>query len=150
MQTVAITLHEARLAEIDPVTLYRILALRVEVFVVEQECAYLDPDGLELHPDAILLWALRDGDLIATLRLTVEPDGSRRIGRVATAPAARSAGVAAQLMHRALELSAERDIQLNAQSQLEGWYARFGFVRVGADYDEDGISHTPMRRQPAG
>jgi ElaA protein len=143
---VTITVHEAPVVGLDPETLYRILALRVAVFVVEQECAYLELDGRDLEPETLLLWAMRDGELIATARLLVDPDGRPRIGRVATIPAARSAGIAAALIRRTLELSGPREVVLNAQSQLEAWYARFGFVRDGADYDEDGIAHLPMRR----
>ncbi len=74
-----------------------------------------------------LVWAEgSDGRPIATLRLLVDADGSARIGRVATAPAARSAGIAAQLMHHALDLAAllapGRDVVLDAQSRLASWY----------------------------
>jgi ElaA protein len=48
-------------------------------------------------------------------------------------------------MRRALELVAAGEVVLGAQRYLEGWYEQFGFVRDGADYDEDGIPHLPMR-----
>jgi ElaA protein len=143
----ALTIRAAPVREIDPVTLYRLLALRVDVFVVEQECAYRELDGRDLEPAAVLVWAhVVDGHPIATLRLLSDPDGSARIGRVATAASARSAGIAARLMERALQLAEGRATVLDAQVQLEGWYARFGFVRAGPDFDEDGIAHLPMRR----
>ena len=139
-------LHDAPLAEIDPVTLYRILALRSEVFVVEQDCVYLDADGRDLEPGARQLW-LADGDaVIATLRLLRDPDGRVRLGRVATTPAARRGGRAAAMMRRALEIAGDAEIVLDAQTYLVDWYARFGFERDGADFVEDGIPHTPMRR----
>jgi ElaA protein len=138
-------------AALDPVTLYWILALRAEVFVVEQDCVYADLDGRDLEPDARQLWIEQDGAVVATLRLLRDPDGRMRIGRVATAASARGSGLAAALMHRALELAADREIVLGAQAYLVDWYARFGFVRDGADYVEDGIPHVPMRRpKPAG
>jgi ElaA protein len=65
---------------------------------------------------------------------------------VATARAARGGGLAALLMRRALELAGERTVVLGAQAYLAEWYARFGFVRDGADYLEDGILHVPMIR----
>lgn len=136
---------DATLAELDPRALYGILALRAAVFVVEQDCVYLDPDGRDLEPDARQLWVEQDGAVIATLRLLRDPDGCARIGRVATAATARGAGVAARLMRRALELVADGDVVLGAQSYLADWYAQFGFVRDGADYLEDGIPHLPMR-----
>jgi ElaA protein len=138
--------RDAAAAELDPVTLYRILALRSAVFVVEQDCAYLDPDGRDLEPSARQLWIDRDGEVVATLRLLTDPDGLARIGRVATAVTARGAGLAAQLMVRALELVGDREAVLNAQSYLEDWYRRFGFVRDGEDFLDDGIPHLPMRR----
>jgi ElaA protein len=142
-------IHEAPVAEIDPRTLYRILALRSAVFVVEQNCVYLDPDGRDLEPDARQLWIAQDGEVVATLRLLRDPDGHARIGRVATAPAARRGGLAEALMQRALEVVPAGDVLLGAQTYLAEWYAKFGFVRDGADYLDDGIPHLPMRlRRP--
>jgi ElaA protein len=141
------TVHDARLARIDPETLYRVLRLRTDVFVVEQECAYPELDGRDLEPDARQLWIERaDGEVVATLRVLRDPDGTARIGRVATAVSARGEGLAAQLMRRALELAGDGEVVLEAQTYLEDWYSRFGFVRAGADYVEDGIPHVPMRR----
>jgi ElaA protein len=148
--------RDATLAEHDPCTLYRILALRSAVFVLEQDCVYLDQDGRDLEPDARQLWVERDGEVLATLRLLRDRSaatpaaeggaGTARIGRVATAKSARGAGFAADLMRRALELAGDGPIVLDAQSYLADWYARFGFVRDGADFIEDGIPHIPMRR----
>ncbi len=144
-----VRIHDARLVELDPAVLYRILALRVDVFVVEQACPYPETDGRDLEPAARQLWIERDGAVVATLRLLVDPDGAARIGRVATAVDARGEGLAARLMDRALELCAGRTVVLEAQSHLRGWYARFGFAQGGAEYLEDGIPHVPMRRAPA-
>ncbi len=140
------TVHDATFAEIDPATLYRILQLRVDVFVVEQQCPYPELDGRDLEPLARHLWIGDDDAVLATLRLLREADGTARIGRVATAPGARGAGLAALLMARALELVGTADAVLDAQEQLEAWYVRFGFARAGAGFVEDGIPHVPMRR----
>lgn len=141
--------HRAPVGDIDPQTLYRILWLRVTVFVVEQEAAYPEIDGRDIEPGAELMWAEADGEVVATLRILAEPD-AMRIGRVATAPSARGQGVAAELMRQAVarceELAPGAPIVLDAQAQLEGWYARFGFVVSGAPFAEDGIPHLPMRR----
>jgi ElaA protein len=136
------------LADLDPMTLYRILRLRTDVFVVEQECAYPELDGRDLEPSARQVWIEReDGDVVATLRLLLDPDGAARIGRVATAPSARGEGLAAVLMEHAIALAGAADVVLDAQSYLYDWYARFGFQRAGEDYIEDGIPHVPMRRR---
>lgn len=136
-------------ADVAPDTLYRILQLRVDVFVVEQACAYRELDGRDLDPHARLLWIEDDtGAILATLRLVPDEDGAR-IGRVATARHARAQGHAARLVTRALELTdaAGQDVALDAQAPLAGWYARFGFRRTGPDFVEDGIPHVPMTRR---
>ena len=132
-------------AELDAVTLYKILELRVDVFVVEQQCAYAELDGRDLEPSARQVWVEAGGEVIATLRV-LDDGGALRIGRVATAPSARSGGHAGRLMERALDLAGDRDVVLDAQSYLQGWYERFGFVRSGDEFVEDGIPHVPMRR----
>ena len=138
--------------ELDARTLYRILRLRAEVFVVEQDCPYLDPDGRDAEPGTLHLWVDPDPGaptVAAALRVVVEPDGSRRIGRVVTAPDHRGRGLAGTLLDRALALvPAGSGVVLDAQARLEPWYAERGFTRVGEEFLEDGIAHVPMRRQP--
>lgn len=145
----AVTLHRAPVAAIDPRTLYRILWLRVTVFVVEQQAAYPEIDGRDIEPGAELMWASEGDAVLATLRVLRESDNTR-IGRVATAPDARGRGIAADLMREAIEvLDAEAPgipILLDAQAHLASWYARFGFVVSGPPFAEDGIPHVPMRR----
>jgi ElaA protein len=139
--------HAAHAETLPPRTLYRILALRVDVFVVEQQCRYRELDGRDLEEGSRQLWITdSSGDeVLATLRMLDEADGSVRIGRVATAVAARQRGLAAALMAEALRLAGPRPVRLDAQTYLVGWYERFGFVRAGADFLDDGIPHTPMR-----
>jgi ElaA protein len=138
------SLHSSSVAEIDPVVLYEILRLRVDVFVVEQECPYPELDGRDLEPTALLLWfADDDARVLATLRVLHDGE-DRRIGRVATAAAARGRGLAADLMRAAVAGCEGRLIRLDAQAHLSGWYARFGFVVDGDEFLEDGIPHLPM------
>src|SRR4051794_31169151 len=111
-------LHAAHTAHLDAATLYRILALRTDVFVVEQQCPYPELDGRDLEPSAIQVWAARGRDVLATLRVLRNDDGTARIGRVATAASARGQGLAAKLMHKALTLTAGSDVVLDAQSYL--------------------------------
>jgi ElaA protein len=138
------SLHSSSVAEIDPVVLYEILRLRVDVFVVEQECPYPELDGRDLEPTARLLWfADDDARVLATLRVLHDGE-DRRVGRVATAAAARGRGLAADLMRAAVAGCEGRLIRLDAQAHLSGWYARFGFVVDGDEFLEDGIPHLPM------
>lgn len=144
-----IELHRAAVPEIDPGTLYRVLWLRVSVFVVEQQAAYPELDGRDLEPGAELLWAEEDGRVLSTARVLHEP-GALRIGRVATAPEARSRGVASTIMRAAVERCDEigpgLPILLDAQEHLVDWYGRFGFIVEGNRHFEDGIPHRAMRR----
>ncbi len=144
-RAMSIAVHAAPIRAIDPLILYALLKLRVDVFVVEQDCVYPELDGRDVEPDAVQFWATDGDDVVGTLRL-LDDGAEARIGRVATAPSARSAGVARLLMQAAIDAAAGRVIVLDAQAPLEGWYARFGFDRDGADFVEDGIPHVPMRR----
>jgi ElaA protein len=141
------TLHDATGPELTAVQLHDILRLRVDVFVVEQKAAYPELDGRDLLPDTRHLWFEEDGAVLAYLRVLLDPGGVRRIGRVVTAAPARGAGLAARLMEAALTIPGE--YVLDAQTYVQGFYARYGFVAEGPEYvDDDGIPHIRMRRRP--
>jgi ElaA protein len=147
-----VTLHAARFAELDAATLYALLRLRVDVFVVEQRCPYPELDGRDTEPSTVHLWLAEGGVPAGYLRLLSEPDGTARIGRVAVVRPARGAGLAGRLMAEALVRVGDRDCVLDAQSPLVGFYARLGFEVTGPEFVEDGIPHVPMHRphQPVG
>ncbi|QBI22089.1 GNAT family N-acetyltransferase [Egibacter rhizosphaerae] len=130
-----------------PGTLYRLLRLRVDVFVVEQGAAYPELDGRDLEPTAVHCWIERDGEPVAYLRVLDEAGGGSRVGRVVTAPSARGEGLATRLVEHVLERCCTPPVRLGAQSHLAEWYGRFGFVRTGETYEEDGIPHVPMERR---
>lgn len=141
-----------RFDELSVQQLYSVLALRSEVFVVEQNCVFLDIDGLDAKT-----WHLLghgdDGQLKAYARLI--PPGLKApdalIGRVVTSPAARSGGVGRALMAEAVaqceQLWPGQSITLHAQAHLERFYASFGFSPVGEQYMEDGIAHQEMQKR---
>lgn len=139
---------------LDRERLYAALALRQRVFVVEQDCAYLDADGLD--PRALHLLGERDSDVVAYARLLppgVAYGDAPAIGRVVTAPEARGEGLGRALMVEALR---HVDLawpiapcRLSAQSHLERFYGSLGFEVSGPGYLEDGIPHLPMVRPPA-
>lgn len=150
------TISYRRSAAVDmpPLTLYRLLELRVAVFVVEQHAAYPDLDGRDVEAGAELLWAEEDGAVLSTARVLRDDDpAAMRIGRVATAPEARSRGVASGVMRAAVERCGELapglPIVLDAQEHLIAWYGRFGFAATGERFFEDGIPHVAMVRRPA-
>ena len=131
------------LTELAPETLYGILQLRVDVFVVEQECPYPELDGRDLEADALMMWIEAEGAIAAHVRLLCDGE-DRRIGRVVTNPALRGQGFAAALIRDAMRRSKGRTIRLDAQAHLEKWYASFGFSADGPEFLEDGIPHVPM------
>lgn len=138
----------AAFGELDAATLYALLRLRVDVFVVEQRCAYPELDGRDTEPGTVHHW-IADGDEVAAcLRVLEEPDGAARIGRVAVARHARGAGLAGRLLAAALAELEGRRCMLDAQRHLTGLYERFGFSPCGPEFVEDGIPHVPMRRDP--
>jgi len=139
------TLRQARFAELTTTELYALIKLRVDVFVVEQTCPYPELDGRDTEADTVHVWYERDGRPVAYLRVLTGPDGSARIGRVCTAADARGGGLAGQLLAEALAVVGDRPCELEAQSYLVDFYARYGFRAAGPEYVEDGIPHTPMR-----
>lgn len=137
--------------DLDAATLYDLLMLRIEVFVVEQACPYPDLDGSDLLAQTRHFWLEeKSGEAIATLRLIDEAPGGFRIGRVCTRAAARGHGYATRLLQAALADVGADPCALNAQTYLIDMYARHGFVVDGDEFCEDGIPHVPMRRmQPS-
>lgn len=143
-------MRTARFAELTGAEVYRLCRLRVDVFVVEQQCPYPELDGRDVEPATVHLW-FEDGDgaVAATIRVLDDGD-TRAVGRVATAAAHRRQGLAARLIEAGIALCDGVPVTLGAQAHLEAWYGRFGFRRSGPGYVEDGIPHVPMRREPAG
>lgn len=139
-----------KFTELTVEQLYAVLALRSEVFVVEQNCIYLDPDGKDFH--ALHLLGTEKDNLVAYLRLFPAKDVETNIkfGRVVTARSARNQGYGKELIK---ELIIFCDIQFpntpiscSAQLYLKKFYEEFGFKPYGDIYDEDGIPHMEMRR----
>jgi len=135
--------------ELSTHDLYGTLSLRQAVFIVEQNCAFLEADGL----DATAIHGLgRDGTgtLVAVARIL--PPGGKRpmpsIGRIAVAKPARRSGHGRAMVAEALSEVQRRyprsSVQIDAQLYLERFYASFGFRRAGEPFDEDGIAHISM------
>jgi len=137
-------LRTASFRDLEIRTLYAILQLRSDVFVVEQECAYADPDGRDIEPGTRHLWIERGGEIRAYLRI-LDDGGVQRIGRVVTAKSARGEGLAGRLVEHALTIIGNRPSVLDAQAYLVDFYAKFGYQQTGPEFIEDGIPHVPMR-----
>lgn len=155
-----------------PAELYGILQLRSRAFVVEQECVFLDADGVDTLPETLHFFYPRSATAMsdthgaehgrdlapwayARLLPADVPDGpaarpgARSISRVATHPDARGQGWSRRLLTDVVGAWSDSPLTLNAQSHLEGLYGSFGFAPNGPRFDEDGLEHTPMER-PAG
>ncbi|MGY0539009.1 GNAT family N-acetyltransferase [Nocardioides sp. YJ-D4] len=130
--------------DLSPTTAYALWRLRQDVFIVEQDCPYPDLDGRDLEPGTRHV-VLSDGDQLAGTARILDDGEVWRIGRVVLAPTHRGQGLADVIMKAAVEAVADRDIVLDAQTPLASWYAKFGFVKDGEEFLEDGIPHTPMR-----
>lgn len=137
--------HDRAFDELTTRELYAITALRERVFVVEQNCPYLDADGVDLVSRH--LWG-EDGQLRAYLRIV--PAGAKfaevSLGRVITAPEVRGSGLGKELMKRGLAAVGAVPVRIGAQAHLEKFYGELGFVRASDVYDEDGIPHIEMLR----
>ncbi|MGW0661293.1 GNAT family N-acetyltransferase [Streptodolium elevatio] len=142
------------LAELSAERLYRLLALRSQVFVVARQRARHEPDGLDIEPETLHVWGERDGVPIATLRLTEEPDGILRLGRLCTATADRRKGYATTLVEHAVILAEGRPIVADVFVRVAPWFLQRGFTALGGRSVVDGEPHmhlcfTPGQQVPA-
>jgi len=141
----AAVIHVVGFDDLDARTAYDVWWLRQQVFVVEQASPYPDLDGRDLEPGTRHLLLSEGEALVGYLRLLDDPDAAR-IGRVVVARSARGRGLADALMVAALAEVGDRAVRLDAQVGLTGWYAGYGFVVSGQEFDEDGVRHAPMER----
>ena len=133
--------------------LYAALRLRSAIFVVEQNCVFLDMDGLDAQCRHLCGFDA-DGELLAYARLV--PPGLKypgvSIGRVVVSAGARGSGLGHELMRQAKAGCAEHypdsEVFIGAQQHLESYYTRHGFRPYGEPYLEDGILHIDLRSGP--
>lgn len=143
--------HCTSFHDLPPRTLYDLLALRSAVFVVEQSCPYLDPDGLD--PQAMHVYAFDSNGVLNAYARILPPGTSyaeASIGRVCTALSERGTGLGRELLRRTLGYvkthHGEVPLRISAQAYLVGFYGSFGFRQVSETYLEDGIPHIEMLR----
>ncbi len=136
--------------ELSNEELYRVLQLRQEVFVVEQDCPYLDADGVDLQSYHVL-GLNEEGRICAYTRIVpkgLSYDSYVSIGRVVNGPEVRGTGEGKKLMAYSIdtckELYPKASIKISAQNYLLSFYESFGFDVHGDSYLEDGIPHTAM------
>ena len=129
--------------------LYRMLQLRMDVFIIEQNCIYRDLDDKDRECHHLLME--KDGVAVACCRLVppgVSYEGKVSIGRVCTAKAYRMEGLGLELMEKAMQAAEQLwpgvGICISAQAYLEKFYFKFGFHTASAPYMEDDIPHIKM------
>ncbi len=125
--------------------LYALLRLRVDVFVVEQQCPYPELDGRDLLPTTRHLWLDDEQGPRVALRILSDPEGLR-IGRVATRADQRGRQLGRQVMECAHRHTGSTTTVLDGQSHLRSFYEGLGYEISGPEFVEDGIPHLPMRR----
>lgn len=136
---------------------YAIMKVRQEVFVVEQDCPYLDADGKD---QAALHFFITDkeDDILGYTRLLpkgISYPNYSSIGRVVTSKKGRGKGIGKLLMQKSLEIILDKfegDIKISAQCYLHQFYTDLGFKKIGEDYLEDNIPHQAMvyEKSPTG
>lgn len=126
--------------------LYALLKLRVDVFVVEQNCAYQELDNEDQEAIHVLMKSNHD-ELIGYSRILFKNE-TIHIGRIVTSKEHRGKGLGKQLMNHCIEYARKNHpskvVEIAAQIQLESYYKQFGFQTVSAPYDWDGILHVDM------
>ncbi|KDN55285.1 GNAT family N-acetyltransferase [Flavobacterium seoulense] len=136
--------------ELSNVELYKLLSLRNEVFIVEQNCPYLDIDNKDQKCYHLLL--SNNDTLVGYSRII--PAGLSynevSIGRVLIAPDFRGKGLGLKIVEESIQscinIFGNVDIKIGAQFHLSNLYGSFGFIKDGEPYDEDGILHIDMIR----
>ena len=134
--------------EVNTEEIYKILALRNEIFIVEQECSYLDCDNKDFN--SYHLFAEENGEVVAYLRILKKGVSYDEvsIGRVAVKQSHRGKGISREMMLKAIDLIEnnlfEDAIKIQAQAYLIKFYSSLGFKAVSEEYLEDNIPHIDM------
>ena len=138
--------------ELSSDELYAMIHLRQKVFIVEQDCPYIDADYTD--QDAFHLLAYKDNDLIGYLRAFrpgIKYDGSS-LGRIVTEINSRGLGIGKEITKEGVNILSkeypDNEIVISAQHRLEHFYAELGFTARGEVYLEDDIDHIQMYLPP--
>ena len=137
--------------ELTLIQLYDLLHLRSQVFVVEQNCVFLDPDLIDQTCYHVLGYQQRNLSAYSRIVPIGFGFGSPSIGRVVVAESSRKLGYGVELISKSIQ-SVEKfygkcKIEISAQLYLRKFYESFGFIQQGSVYLEDGIEHVKMTRK---
>ncbi|MGM0379715.1 MAG: GNAT family N-acetyltransferase [Bacillota bacterium] len=135
--------------ELNPVEVYQMLKLRSEIFIVEQECVYLDIDGKDIDGYHLLEYDENE-NIVGCLRILSKGAtfDTVSIGRVCVKENFRGKDIGTKMMHKAIdfidEVLNEKSIKISAQTYLVNFYKDLGFEKISDPYLEDGIKHVDM------
>ena len=135
--------------ELSLAEFHDLIALRIQVFVIEQNCPYQDVDGKD-KSSIHAIGRTDSGEIVATARIL--PAGISypevAIGRVVVAESMRGTGAGHQLMEECMRTIkstfGDVSVRISAQKHLEKFYNSHLFVSTGKEYLEDGIPHVEM------
>jgi ElaA protein len=141
----------APFAELTPREVHDLYRLRAAIFVVEQNCAYQDLDGLDQNAEHLIAWS---GKEVAGYLRVLAP-GTRfadpSIGRIITTQSFRGSGLGREIVAKGIERARMRypgrALRISGQVYLQKFYESFGFQTVSEQYLEDGIPHVEMLLQ---
>ncbi len=146
-----LTWHFKEFNDLTASELYEIFHLRVEVFMLEQNCLYNEVDGKD--PKCSHLWCTMEGKIIAYCRIVppgISYEEFPSIGRVVSNPEFRHLKLGHKLMRNSIEIIENHfhtsQIKISAQSYLKNFYEKYGFKQVSDEYLEDGLPHMEMAR----
>ena len=127
--------------------LYEILKTRQEIFIIEQNCPYMDIDDLDL--DAMHIFSMNEeGRVTSCLRVFMKDENTAQIGRVVTL--VHGEGLGGKILHEGVRVALEdyqaEKIYLEAQTYAIGYYEKEGFRVISGEFDLDGIPHVEMER----
>jgi ElaA protein len=134
--------------ELEAKEIYEILKIRNEVFIVEQQCAYLDCDGKDKY--SFHLYLEHNGEIIAYLRILEKGISYDEvsIGRVLVSKNYRGKGISRNMILKAINFieqdMMEIKIKISAQAYLINFYGSLGFKEISSEYLEDNIPHIDM------
>ena len=131
-------------SELSTNELYKILKIRAEIFVVEQNCVYQDMDDKDY--DSLHIFFEDGGRVVAYLRAFAKDEDTVQMGRVLTLEHGK--GLGGKLLKEGIEQIRKKQnpkkIYIEAQCYATGFYEREGFVVCSDEFLEDGIPHVQM------
>ena len=133
-------------SELSAREIYEILKSRMEIFLLEQNIKYLDPDDIDYN--SLHVFFEHEGRVVAYFRAFEHGEDTVKIGRVLTLEHGK--GLGKRLMLEGIEKVKKHfgcnKIVLHSQKHAEGFYEKLGFKTVSDEYLEAGVPHVTMEK----